>query len=66
MQFSLVPERQKCQAIQFEFEERNTYSQAIHEPDYAIGRGWVISGIDIEYSPKSGTGTKNMSKGSTR
>jgi hypothetical protein len=66
MQFSIVPERQKCQAIQFEFSERASNAVGLHEPDYATGRGWVISGIDLEYSPKQGTGSKTMNTRTTK
>ena len=60
MQFSMTPERQKCQAIQFEFTEQTTFPIQVSEPDYTVGRGWVIAGLDIEYSPKQGTGSKSM------
>ena len=66
MQFSIVPERQKCQAIQFEFSERDTRAIGLDQPDYATGRGWVIAGIDLEYSPKQGTGSKSMNTRTTK
>lgn len=66
MQFSITPRRQKCQAIQVEVVEVGTVAQAPHEPTYKTGQGFVISGMDITYSPKPGTGSKSIHKGSKR
>jgi hypothetical protein len=66
MQFSATPGRQKCQAIQVELEEVATTAVEVTEPTYATGRGWVISGMDIIYSPKQGTGSKNSPQRSSK
>lgn len=66
MQFSITPERQKCQAIQIEVAEIGTTAIAPHEPTYKTGQGFVISGMDITYTPKPGTGSSSIHKGSKR
>lgn len=62
MQFDLSPSRQKCQAIQVELEEVASTAVEVWEPAYVNGRGWTISGMDILYTPKSGTGIKTMNQ----
>jgi len=66
MQFDITPGRQKCQAIQVEMYESGTNAIAPHEGDYSIGRGYVIAGMDIEYTPMKGTGANTTHRGSSK
>ena len=54
LQFSMRPKRSKTQAVQVEIEE--TSSAALSGSlNFSLGRGFSISGIDIEYGKKSGS-----------
>jgi len=66
MQFDVTPGKQKVQAIKVEINELSTSAIAPHEGTYEVGRGFVISGMDIVYTPKSGTGSKTMHKGTSK
>jgi hypothetical protein len=66
-QFSVHPDRPKCQAIQFEITDELTTPISINEPtNYAIGRGFSIAGVDLLYSVKTGTGMKTSPQGPSK
>lgn len=60
MQLAVHPGRPKCQAVQVEFEEIATTAVEVWEPTYRPGRGFVLAGIDLNYTPLSGTGSKTL------
>jgi hypothetical protein len=66
MQFSIAPGRPKCQAVQVELTEVDSEKVDITEPDYAPGRGWVIEGMDVVYTPRLGTGSKSIGQQSSK
>ena len=62
MQFSVFPGQPKCQAIQIEIEEIQTEKLDDAEPDYVLGEGFVIEGIDLRYTTKTGLGDKTLNQ----
>ena len=55
LQFRVRPGRQKCQALKFVIEEINTTPLDNSEPNYTLGRGFELSGIDLVYGTKGGS-----------
>jgi hypothetical protein len=60
LQVRVRPSRQKCQAIRFLIKEVSTTAVEVHEPTYAIGRGFSLTSVDLHYGIKGGSGTKNL------
>jgi hypothetical protein len=59
-QLRFTPGRQKVQSIQFDLEELVTDTVNVDDPAFSIGRGFEISGIDLEVVLKGG-GIKTLS-----
>ncbi len=55
LQFSIRPDRPKCQAIKFRIEEIATTAIEQSEPTYATGRGISLLSVDIHYGIKGGS-----------
>jgi hypothetical protein len=55
LQFSIRPDRPKCQAIKFRIEETATTAIEQSEPTYATGRGISLLSVDIHYGIKGGS-----------
>jgi hypothetical protein len=55
LQFKVTPSRQKCQAIKFDIEEIPTTGIEVSEPDYATGRGFMLTAVDLHYGAKGGS-----------
>lgn len=60
LQFEVPPSRQKCQAIKFVIEEIATDGVEVWEPTYTNGRGYILTGVDIHYGAKGGSGNKSL------
>ncbi len=63
MQLAITPGKPKCQAVKVRVTEVETQKVEVSEPNYDIGRGFSLTGMDIVYTPKAGTGSKTLSKG---
>jgi len=59
-QLRFTPGRQKVQSIQFDLEELETALVNVDDPTFSIGRGFEITGIDLEVVLKGG-GIKTLS-----
>ena len=64
LQFRVRPKRQKCQAIKIEIEEVATTAVELWEPTYTTGQGFILTGVDVHYGAKGGSGDKSL--GSSR
>jgi hypothetical protein len=64
LQFRVRPKRQKCQAIKLQIEEVATTAVELWEPTYTTGQGFVLTGVDVHYGAKGGSGDKSL--GSSR
>ena len=60
LQLRFTPGRQKVQSIQFDINELKSQPVNVDDPAFSIGRGFEISGIDLEVVLKGG-GIKTLS-----
>ena len=60
LQFRVRPKRQKCQAIKIEIEEVATTAVELWEPTYTTGQGFILTGVDVHYGAKGGSGDKSL------
>jgi hypothetical protein len=60
LQFRVRPKRQKCQAIKITIEEVATTAVEVWEPTYTTGQGYILTGVDIHYGAKGGSGDKSL------
>ena len=62
MQLSVHPGKPKCQAIKVRVTEIPTTAVEVSEPTYGAGQGFALTGMDIVFEPKRGTGSKTLSQ----
>ena len=60
LQFRVRPNRQKCQAIKIKFQEVATTAVEVWEPTYTTGQGYILTGVDVHYGAKGGSGDKSL------
>jgi hypothetical protein len=60
LQFRVRPKRQKCQAIKLQLEEVATTAVEVWEPTYTTGEGFILTGVDVHYGAKGGSGDKSL------
>jgi hypothetical protein len=60
LQFRVRPKRQKCQAIKIQIEEVATTGVEVWEPTYTTGQGFILTGVDVHYGAKGGSGDKSL------
>jgi len=60
LQFRVRPKRQKCQAIKLQIEEVATTGVEVWEPTYTTGQGFILTGVDVHYGAKGGSGDKSL------
>jgi hypothetical protein len=60
LQIRVRPKRQKCQAIKVKFQEVATTAVEVWEPTYTTGQGYILTGMDVHYGAKGGSGDKSL------